>query len=249
MMKKLTSILLLLTLLLSVCICANAAEKLVYDDADLLNQGEEQYLQSRLQEISNEFGAQVLVATVPEVADGDVDGYINQFYDSMNFGYGQNRDGVLLLVCMDPREYRILSNGFAADAITLGDIDSIGEAIVSDLSDGDYAAAFDEFAAQCVYYLDGHINGFPFNFGKNMLIALVVGLVVGLIVVLILKGQLKSVHRQNQADVYVRPGSMQLSVQRDLFLYRHVTRRKKPSSSSSGSRSGGGSRNVGGGSF
>ena len=249
MMKKLTSLLLLLSLLLSVCICASAAEKLVFDDADLLNQGEEQYLQSRLQEISGEYGAQVLVATVPEVAYGDVDAYINQFYDSMNFGYGENRDGVLLLVCMNPREYRILSNGFAADAITLGDIDSIGEAIVSDLSDGDYADAFDEFAAQCVYYLDGHINGFPFDFGKNLLIALVVGLGVGLIVVFVLKGQLKSVRRQNQADLYMKPGSMQLSVHRDLFLYRHVTRRKKTSSSSSGSHSGGGSRNVGGGSF
>lgn len=249
MMKKLTSLLLLLVLLLSVCVCASAAETLVYDNADLLDQGEEQYLQSRLEQISSEYGAQILVASVPSVDDGDVDGYINQFYDSMQFGYGQNRDGVLLLVCMDPREYRILSNGFAADAITLGDIDAIGEAIVSDLSDGDYADAFDEFAAQCVYYLDGHINGFPFNFKKTLLVALVVGLVVGLIVVFTLKGQLKSVRRQNQADVYVKPGSMQLTLHRDLFLYRHVTRRKKQTSSSSGSRSGGGSRNVGGGSF
>lgn len=249
MMKKGTSLLLLLALLLSVCVCASAAEALVYDNADLLDQGEEQYLQSRLEQISGEYGAQILVATVPSVDGGDVDSYINQFYDSMGLGYGENRDGVLLLVCMDPREYRILSNGFAADAITMGGIDAIGEAIVSDLSDGDYADAFDEFAAQCVYYLDGHINGFPFNFGKNLLIALVVGLVVGLIVVFVLKGQLKSVHRQNQADVYVKPGSMQITVHRDLFLYRHVTRRKKQTSSSSGSRSGGGSRNVGGGSF
>ena len=249
MMKKLASLLLLLSLLLSVCLCASAAEMLVFDNADLLSQGEEQYLQSRLEQISSQYGAQVLVATVPEVDYGDVDSYINQFYDSMNLGYGQNRDGVLLLVCMNPRQYRILSNGFAADAITMGDIDAIGDAIVSDLSDGYYADAFDGFAAQCAYYLDGHINGFPFDFGKHLLIALVVGLVIGLIVVLILKGQLKSVHRQNQADVYMKPGSMQLTIRRDLFLYRHVTRRKKPSSGSSGSRSGGGSRNVGGGSF
>ena len=249
MMKKLTSILLLLGVLLSVCVCAHAAEMLVYDGADLLDQGEEQYLQNCLEQVSDEYGAQILVATVSSVDDGDVDGYINQFYDSMDFGYGQNRDGVLLLVCMNPRQYRILSNGFAADAITMEAIDFIGEAIVSDLSDGNYADAFDEFADQCDYYLDGHTNGFPFNFQKNLLIALIVGLAVGLIVVFIMKGQLKSVRRQNQADVYVKPGSMQLSVHRDIFLYRHVTRRKKPSSSSSGSRSGGGSRNVGGGSF
>jgi chromosome segregation ATPase len=46
--------------------------------------------------------------------------------------------------------------------------------MVSDLSDGDYAVAFDVFVEQCDYYLDGYTNGFPFNFGKNLLIALII---------------------------------------------------------------------------
>jgi len=150
-------------------------------------------------------------------------------------------------VCMDPREYRILSNGFAGEAIDSGDIDDIGDAIVSDLSDGNYAAAFDEFADQCDYYLGGFINGFPFNFGKNLLICLVIGIIAGVVVAFILKGQLKTVRKQNQANVYVKPGSLQISVRRDLFLYRNVERRKKESSQSSGSS--GSSRSTGGGSF
>ena len=67
-----------------------------------------------------------------------------------------------------------------------------------------------------------------------------------LVVALILKGQLKSVRKQNQANVYVKPGSMQLTTSNDFFLYRTVDRTKKESSSSSSS---GSSRNVGGGSF
>ena len=218
----------------------------VFDEAELLNDAEELALEEKLADLGNKHNAQIVVCTIESMDGGDIDEFLGYLYDEMEFGYGDNHDGVLLLVCMDPREYRILSNGFAGVAIDSGDIDTIGDAIVSDLSDGNYAAAFDEFADQCDYYLDGHINGFPFNFGKNLLICLVIGIIAGVVVALILKGQLKTVRKQNQANVYVKPGSMQVTVRNDFFLYRDVTRTKKQSSSSSGS---GSSRSTGGGSF
>jgi len=221
----------------------------VTDQADLLSSTEEDALRIRLEELSRTYNAQIAVVTVPASSSYDVSWYTEYVYDTAGFGYGNGRDGVLLLVCMYPREYRILSNGFAGDAIGDYEIESIGSVIVSDLSDGNYADAFFKFADRCGYYLDGHINGFPFAFGKNLLIAFGIAFVIGLIVVLILKAQLKSVRPQNRASVYVKPGSMQLTLHRDLFLYRDVHRRKKETSSSSGSRSSGGSRHVGGGSF
>jgi len=222
---------------------------LVLDEADLLSDSEEAALNTKLSTISSTYSAQIVVGTIESMEGGDIDQFIELAYDEMGLGYGDNHDGVLLLVCMDPREYRILSNGFAGEAIDSGDIDDIGDAIVSDLSDGDYAAAFDEFVDQCDYYLGGFINGFPFKFGKNLLIALVIGIVAGLIVAFILKGQLKSVRQQKQANVYIKPGSMQLTTSNDFFLYRTVDRRKKESSSSGSSNSSGSSRSTGGGSF
>lgn len=218
----------------------------VFDEADLLNDSEELDLEEKLADLSSKYGAQIVVCTIESMDGGDIDEFLGFLYDEMEFGYGKNHDGVLLLVCMDPREYRILSNGFAGEAIDSGDIDSIGDVIVSDLSDGDYAAAFDAFADQCGYYLDGYINGFPFNFGKNLLICLVIGIVAGVVVAFVLKGQLKTVRKQNEANVYVKPGSMQVTVHNDFFLYRDVTCTRKQSSSSSGS---GSSRSTGGGSF
>ena len=218
----------------------------VFDEADLLNDSEELALEEKLADLGNKHNAQIVVCTIESMDGGDIDEFLGYLYDEMEFGYGDNHDGVLLLVCMDPREYRILSNGFAGEAIDSGDIDTIGDAIISDLSDGNYAAAFDEFADQCDYYLGGFINGFPFNFGKNLLICLVIGIIAGVVVAFVLKGQLKTVRKQNQANVYVKPGSMQVTVHNDFFLYRDVTRTKKQSSSSSGS---GSSRSTGGGSF
>lgn len=258
MTRKIISLLLIVLLCCSLPVAVSAedvpvtgtllsAETLVFDEADLLSDAEEAELAEMLLNVSHTYNAQIIIATIGSPDGGDIDAFINLVYDEMEFGYGENHDGVLLLVCMDLREYRILSNGFAADAITLDDIDYIGDAIVPDLSDGNYAAAFSTFIRECEYYINGYLNGFPFEAGTNLVIALVIGIVAGVIVAFVLKGQLRSVRKQNQANVYVKPGSMQITNQKDLFLYRDLRRvRKETSSKSSGS---GSSRNIGGGSF
>lgn len=246
MKRKLLIMLLVVMLCVSLTISASAESGAdIYDEADLLSTQEETQLAEKLSEIGEEFDAQIVVMTVSSTG-GNIDAYIEDKFDSMNMGYGENRDGVLLLVCMDSREYRILSNGYAGVAIDPNDIDAIGDAIVDDLSYGEYGAAFDKFADRCAYYLDGYRNGFPFNAGKNLVVALIIGVVAGVIVAFILKKQLKSVRQQKQANVYIKPGSMQITASRDLFLYREVSRTQKQSSNSSGS---GSSRNVGGGKF
>ena len=250
MKRKCLSLFLLLALCLSlsVTVFAAAPGDFVVDDANLLTDAEEYRLAEKLQSISQTYNAQVVVVTVPSSGGVNVDYLVEDIYDGTGYGYGPGHDGILLMVCMSPREYRILSNGFAADAITMSRIDAIGEYIVSDLSDGDYDDAFHGFADRCDYYLNGHLNGFPFRFGLNLAIALAIGLLAGLITALVLKGQLKSVRQQHQADVYMKSGSMNITASHDLFLYRNVHRTKKETSSSSRS-GGGGSRNVGGGSF
>lgn len=226
---------------------SDAGEYLVFDEACLLTESEEAALAGKLMEISHTYNAQIVVATIEALEDVDIDEFVDYIYDSMGFGYGEAHDGVLLLVCMNPRQYRILSNGFPGEAIDSGDIDSIGDAIAPSLSAGNYAAAFDEFANQCSYYLDGYINGFPFDFSQNITVCLILGIVVGLVVAFGLKKQLKTVRKKEQAHDYVKPESMQISVSNDIFLYRSVSRSKKASSSSSSSS--GSSRSSGGGSF
>ena len=234
----------------SAIIPVSAAEYwLVFDDADLLTESEEIELDAKYEEIGIRHQMEIVAAVFETIGDFAPKEYADDFYDNNGYGYGNDKAGVLLLVCMDEREYRILSNGFAADAITMEYIDYISDAIVSDLSAGDYAAAFETFAEECDYYINGYINGFPFDFSTNLILALIVGLVIGLIVASTLKAQLKSVRRQNQANVYVKEGSMKITRSGDYFMYRTVTRTEKPKNNSSSSSHSGSSRNVGGGRF
>lgn len=249
-MKRILSLTLVLVLcLISLTVYAAPDESFVIDNARLMSADEVDALNTKLQSISRKHNAQIVVMTIDSLEYVSIDEYIEYVYDDTGYGYGSNRDGVLLLVCMNPREYRILTNGMADSAIGPSGIDSIGNVIVSDLSNGYYSDAFNSFADECNYYLDGHVNGFPFDVSGNIVLALGIGIVVGIVVAFILKGQLKSVRKQNQANVYVRPGSMKLTTSNDLFLYRTVNRRRKQNNSSGRSGSSGSSRSVGGGRF
>lgn len=248
-MKKFVSVLFGFLMCLTLAMPAFAVDiPRLLDGADLLTESEEATLLAKLDDISETYKVDVIIATEPSLGGVSPDDYVEEYYDFGNFGYGENRDGVLLLISMEERDWRILSNGFGATAITTDEIDSIGEDIVSYLSDEDYVAAFNAFADECAYQINGERNGFPFEWGKNLLIALIVGLVVALIVTGVMKGQLKSVRRQAAADTYVKGGSMHVTQSSDIFLYRTVNRVKKESSSSSSGKSSG-SRNVGGGKF
>ena len=228
----------------------DAEEYFIYDDADLLTDDQEAALEQKLMELSHTYKAQLVVCTLASMDGGDIDAFIDFLYDTMGFGYGENKDGALLLISMDPREYRILSNGYAGVAIGPDQIDTLCDFMDTYLPNGHYVAAFNSFADQCGEMLEYYQNGSPFRFGKNLAISLVIGLAAGLIVAFILKSQLKSVRKQNTAHAYVKQGSMQVNVSHDIFLYRTVTcTKKQKSESSSSSGSGGTARSKGGGSF
>ena len=152
-MKKLFSLMLALVLVLSMAVSVSAAtDAFVYDEAGLLSEGERADLANRLAQLSDTYNAQIVVVTIASAQGSDVDLILEYLYDTAGFGYGEDLDGVLLLVCMDPREYRILSNGYCDAAIDSADINAIGSVIVDDLSDGNYADAFDTFAEKCATY-------------------------------------------------------------------------------------------------
>ena len=231
-------------------VAAKENEEFLYDEADLLTDEQEAELVKKLTEVSHAANAQIVVATIASMDGGDIDSFVDYLYDSMGFGYGENHDGVLLLACMDPREYRILSNGYAGTAIGPDQIDTLRDFMETYLPNGHYVAAFNSFADQCDEMLEYYQAGSPFKAGKSLAISLIIGILAGLIVAFVLKGQLKSVYKQNQAHVYVKQGSMQVNIQQDIFLYRNVTRtkrQKREESQSSGS--GDTARSTGGGSF
>ena len=265
-MKKSIHILLIaLSMLFVLAVSVSAADlPLVYDEADLLTDAEEAALLSKLEAISAEADMDVVVALVDSIGELSSMEYADDFFDYNNYGQGSNRDGLVLLISMEERDWWISTRGYAIEAFTDAGIEYIGEKVTPYLSDGDYAAAFDEFAAQCEAFIaqaktgdpyDTHnLPKDPFNKGMALIIALVGGFIIAKIYTGKLKGQLNTVRKQTAAAGYVKENSLNISNSRDFFLYRNIQKRAKETSSSGGgsdthTSSSGASHGGGGGKF
>lgn len=262
-MKKIKKrlILVFFTMLLSVMavfpVSAESDLPRVCDYADLLSDSEEAELLNKLDEISERQQMDVVVVTVDSLEGESVVDYADDFYDYNDYGFGEERDGVLFLISMEEREWSVTTRGYAITVFTDAGIDYMTEWIVMDLKDGAYAAAFTTFADYCDDYITQAATGMPYDIDNLpsepfpyfmlLIICFAIAFVIALIATAIMKGQLKSVGNQWKADEYVKSGSMKLTKKNDLFLYRHVERREKPkenTSSSSGSSSGGSTTHV-----
>ncbi|MBO5867960.1 MAG: TPM domain-containing protein [Oscillospiraceae bacterium] len=256
-MKKLMIFLLTLCLCLSVVCAAGVpvteADKTLMDEANLLTDVQERVLRNKLSTISEKWDARISVVTMASLNEQNIEEYANELFDTYDYGYGSTNSGVLLVVVMDVREFWILSNGLAGDAIGYYEIGEITDALIEPLSDGDYEAAFDLFADMCDDYLAIYDRGEPFDWQHWLFVGAIIGLIISGIVVLVFRGQLKSVRSQSGADAYIRGGSLQLTQMGDFFMYRNVTKTPIPQNNSSGGGhhggGGGGSRHGGGGRF
>lgn len=260
-LRSLCAVLAALMLLAALAVPAFAADGFadryyrMNDSAQLLTEDEDNELEASLEELSVRQSFDVVIATIDSL-EGEgytsMEEYADDLYDYCQFGYGANRDGVLLLISKGDRKWHISTCGYGITAFTDAGIQYLGQQMTPDMADGDYAAAFRAFIRWTDKYVTAAREGHPYDVNNmpheplSMMylgLALVIGLVTALIVTGVMKSQLKSVAPQRDASSYVRQGSMRLTNQRDYFLYRDVHRTERPKASDS-SDSGGSSTHT-----
>ena len=74
----------------------------------------------------------------------------------------------------------------------------------------------------------------------GIIISVIAGAIIGLIVVLVLRAKMNNAKPQKTAGHYIRNGSFNLTVCRDMYLYSTTRRVARPKSNSSGGSRGGG---------
>ena len=232
-------ILFVFALLLCMIRTVSAAPDRVVDSSGLLSEQERASLTAYADSVSNQYGIDIVVVTVDTLDGKGAMEYADDYYDYN--GYGD--DGVLLLVCMDARLWWISTSGACIQVIDNGVIDDMSDRFTPRLSSGSYYDAFRVFIDDCGSAMEAETG---FNI-IPVLVCIGIGVLVGLIVVLVMKAQMKNVRRQSSAGSYIRNGSMQVNVSRDMFLYQNVTRRLKPQNNSTGTHMGSSGRSHGGG--
>ena len=224
------------------------------DDAALLSSDEYNEVLSRLDEISDRQSFDVVIHTTEDM-DGysSVVAYADDYYDYNGYGYGEDRDGIILVVAMNTRDLYISTCGFGITAFTDYGIDTLLDDVKGYFSDGDYYGGFCSFISEADEYITSAKNGSPYDINDGdyyyglersgffnftwLMASLIMGLVCALIIVGTMKAQLKTVRPALAAGSYVRKDSIKVKSERDIYLYRNVSRTEIVRESSSGGSS------------
>lgn len=224
---------------------------LLFDYASLLTESEREEVLQVLSSEGKKVGCDFAVLTESYIDEDTIRSYAQEWYDSQ--GYGD--DGALLVISMEDRNAQIVATGACEKVMNEeAGIDYLFDLFTSEMSDGNWASAFREFARGARQMMqeaaEGRVWKKPYN-KIWILVAIGGGLLVAFIVTGNMKAKLKTVHFQTAAANYVVPGSMNLTNSSDVFLYASVTRTAKPkddggssSRSSSGRSFSGGSRHF-----
>lgn len=249
-MKKILSLMLVLMLLV---IPVQGAQMdntdFVVDNADLLTDAEEEWLEELALEVSERWECQTVIITADSLNGKDITDYADDTFDYEGYGYGSGDDGILLAVDMDKRDWAISTYGYGITAFTDYGQECMMDEVLPDLSDGYYYDAFETFLEQCDDLLEQAREGKPLDVrrsgGKSwfsiprLIFSIAAGCLLALIPMSVLKKEINNVQSQSGAADYVRSGSMKVTQSNDRFLYSHVTKRARPKNNGS---SGGGSR-------
>lgn len=220
------------------------AQRKVVDEAGIISKELESRLQEQLAAIARKYGCDAVILTVDSCGSKSTQEFAEDYYLSKGYGFGTENDGILMLVSMGERQYYFATFGNATDIFTAYGLERIDEIVLEELSDGDYEKAFSLFADLSEEFIQEGTKGKPYDtnhtykqkmgLGFRFAIAFVSGLVIAAVAVGALIGQMKSVGIKAEAQEYVRDGSFRVTRQRDVFLYRTVSRVRIEKTSDSG---------------
>ena len=192
--------------------------------------------------MSEKHGVDVVIVTESTLGGKDMVAYADDFYDDN--GYAE--DGILLLYCPNESVRYISTCGKAIDWFDGDHFTTLTEAIIPYFDSLSYAEAFSTYAETCDEIIEDE-TAFPWLI---VVIAVLLGVVLSALIPMnVLKGELKSVRAKAAATDYVRSGSMNLTQDKDIFLYHTVTRTEKPKNNSSNTHTSSSGTSHGGGSF
>jgi len=125
----------------------NRLQPLVVDNAGLLNSSDAARLLAQVEALSSSQQCDIVILTVNSLGSKTPSQYADDFFNQNGYGYGPNRDGLLLLVSLGTRDWYVSTSGRANSAF--GDSagqDKLMNGVVNDLSNGDYYQGLSRFA-------------------------------------------------------------------------------------------------------
>ena len=255
MKKRICRLLLAFLLVLVFCVSMAAAEQTgaqlscVTDTAGLLSESEKMLLEKMAESVSQKYGVGVYIVTVEDYRDFHSEGVYKAtytIYHECTMGEGPNRDGIMLLLSMDDRDWAMFCYGSRCEyAFNSYGQQKLEKVFLDNFGENDWYGGFEDYIKECSVYLEKAASGKPVRASLFIPILIVIGLslLAAVVIVTVIWQKMENVSKKATANAYVSAG-LQLTEQTDHFTHKTTSSRKIERSSSGGgsshSESGGG---------
>ena len=239
-MKKIFSCILILLSLSLLTAYATFENPSITDRAGYLMQSELDELTKDLDAVREKYDFEVAIYTESTMTSATAEASADDIYDYNGYGAGENDDGIMLYICSDTREYHFTTHGKGLEYFNTNGLIYLESQVLPYLSEDDYYGAFNAYIETADELLEMAESGTPYNekqySTKYLIGVIIVCLIAPLLIALWMMNRklkkMKTAVENDYAANYMKPGSMNITVSRDLFLYSTVTRTEKPKSNS-----------------
>lgn len=268
-MKKNILFLLMLALLL---MPVSAKDRRIVDDADLLKPDQEAALSAIADRLSETYQIDIVILTVRSLEGLDPESFADSYYDTHDYGYGENHSGILFLLSMEYRDWAISTTGDGLFALTDYGVQEIFSYTAPYLANDQWYKAFSVYLENMEYYLKAFYQGKPVDgtqdpydgpgsyippsgdkhahYDKPLSWSDVPGMVMlslGLgaavgAIAILVMRRGMNTVRKQSGAGEYAPKGLQLTMHVDQYLYSNVRRVPRSDNNPSGGGSGGGSR-------
>lgn len=245
-MKRISSFILLFLVICAVAfplsVSAEHPPELI-DVPNMLSESEYIELSDKLAALRDTYDVDVAFIISDEMITEDAQAEADDIYDSYEYGVGENYDGILYFVCETTHEYAFSTCGRAIEIFNDDGLEYIDEAMLPYLKKGDYYQAGMVYADKCAELMGMAANGEPYKKKINILYVIAGIILIPLAAAFAFMtrklSKMNTAVMQPGAANYMKPGSMNISNSRDIFLYSTVSKREKPKESSTHTSSSG----------
>ena len=243
MLKNIIKLFLLIFLLFA-ALPVFAKERII-DNAGLLSSSQKASLNSKINSISEQHNFDLVIVTERNIPDGiTLINYADEFFFNNDYGFGQNKDGCLLLQVTAAKDYSISNFGSGKNILNDYAFNKLESDLAGYLSaDNTYEAYYSFLNNWEEFLILDTKGGRSYNFFHRwnavlVIIAWALALAIGSIIIASWKSTMNTAIAKTQASAYIVPGSLSYKVKSDKFLFSTVTKtaRQTDNNSSSGGR-------------
>lgn len=214
----------------------------VTDETGMLTKEQWSDLEQQARDLEETYGFGVYLIYVEDYtayADGTVEDAAVTLYEAYSLGCGTSKEGILLLMSTEGRDYALYNHGTYSDyAFSYEGQIRLTPMFLDDFAEDRFYDGFSDYLLWCGRYLQQAEAGNPYGednvpmsdwerakaIGIRVAIILLVPLLVAGIWVLVLTTKMKSVAKATEASTYV-DGQLELEIREDLFTHTTVSRR------------------------